>query len=428
VNLPCKFRIIEQKRRGSRKYAARRGTVLEECRIGNAWVPSNQFTPTFFLSLIPDYVNGVYPVNPVIAAEDIQDHVGMFEIDRESTSFLYAFAAVTINLTRTRDANETKEQILHLLDRAIGQIDPMRLNTRPSVFKLMRSIFIEVCLLGMGKPTLAFSYLRDAISMLYLLGIDKPDVMEKHSVFRRAQLQRAYWECFIHERFTALTQFKPVCLYPLRLPLESDPGLDPGIEQGWTRIIETFLLVDFEFVDFWINDSSAPRLSAGWIVKKHEQLADQNWSNNVSLLSDLQRADHIITRQWLRTLTWELAIKNMLLSSDSRTESLSLALPLRLSRDLRIFLGTMSLEAVGVHGSGILHKLFEITDNIANIIMNLRGASREDTLGRVEDILFLKKFIFSFPRIDEMHRDSLLEKFLKIQIMFPEMKEIEQLF
>lgn len=89
------------------------------------------------------------------------------------------------------------------------------------------------------------------------------------------------------------------------------------------------------------------------------------------MLSAMQQADLIITRQWLRTLTWQMAMSNTLLSSVPQSESLSLTLPTRLSSQLRQFLRRMSHDSIRIHGSGILSKLFEITDTIADVMIHL---------------------------------------------------------
>lgn len=66
-----------------------------------------------------------------------------------------------------------------------------------------------------------------------------------------------------------------------------------------------------------------------------------------------------------------MVMSNTLLSSVPQSESLSLTLPLRLSSQLRQFLGRMSHNSIGIHGSGILSKLFEITDTIADVVIQL---------------------------------------------------------
>jgi hypothetical protein len=135
----------------------------------------------------------------------------------------------------------------------------------------------------------------------------------------------------------------------------------------------------------------------------------------------------IVTRQWLQTLTWQMALSNTLLSSRPSTDPLSLIMPLRLSTELRELLGTFPSQAIGIHGTGILNKLFEITTTIADVIILLPHSSKANILSRVDDILFLKRFIFSFPRIRTIHKQSLRRKFETIMLKYPEMQELEEL-
>ena len=456
-NLKCIYTTVVRGR--PRKGAASRGTVIEECRrsltlssgsnkkpelrsngISNNLFPVAANPPTslptimahpdhsFFIDLIPDYLKAVYPVNPIITESEIRHCALSANTSREDASFLYAFAAVTINLTRKdimQPSPDIMGQIAFLVDKSIDHIDPVSTRSRPTLLKIVRNIFIEICLMGLLHPDIGFLYLREAISMLQMLGVENHDTMAKLTPKYRCQLQRAFWECFIHERYTALSDYKPICLRPLPKMPDHDPTLDLNIEQGWIHIIQTFLLVDEQFVNYWIGDRS--QVTAEWIETKHKELEDDQWRMEIQSLSAMQQADLIITRQWLRTLTWQMALSNVLLSFEPSSESLSLTLPLRLSTQLRQFLETFSHEAVGIHGTGILNKLFEITTTIADVVIYLPHASEADILDRVDDIIFLKRFIFLFSRIRSFHKESLLQKFEQMMSKYPEMKELEKL-
>ncbi|OBT53539.1 hypothetical protein VE04_05802, partial [Pseudogymnoascus sp. 24MN13] len=122
-----------------------------------------------------------------------------------------------------------------------------------------------------------------------------------------------------------------------------------------------------------------------------------------------------------------MAISNIQLPAENQSESLSLSLPLRLSSELRQFLAHMSHEDVGIHGSGILNKLFEITNTIADVVIHLPQASTSDTLQRVDDILALKRFLFSFDRIERIHKTIMMEKMERMKQVYPAMAEIDLL-
>jgi hypothetical protein len=133
----------------------------------------------------------------------------------------------------------------------------------------------------------------------------------------------------------------------------------------------------------------------------------------------MQRADLIITREWLRTLVWRLAMGQTLLSSRSSKECLSLLFPVRLSQTLRQQVSSMSRRAIECHGSSITQKLFEITDTIADVLIHVPAATIDETAMRIDDFLFLLNFVLLIPQLDHTRRGILCEKLERLRTMFP---------
>lgn len=134
----------------------------------------------------------------------------------------------------------------------------------------------------------------------------------------------------------------------------------------------------------------------------------------------MQRADLAITREWLRTLVWRLAMSKSLLSSRSSKECLTLLFPVRLSQNLRHQVASMSRHDIEVHGSSIVQKLFEITDTISSVLIHVPAATLEETSLRIDDFLFILDFVLQFPTLDDTRRGILLEKLERLQSLFPE--------
>ncbi|KFY11048.1 hypothetical protein V491_07356 [Pseudogymnoascus sp. VKM F-3775] len=125
-------------------------------------------------------MSSVYPVSPVITESEVRHCIERIGSDRDGTSFLYAYAAVTINLSRidtVQFAPDIREQIGDLLTKSFEHRGLLGLNEQPTMLRVMSSLFIEMCLMGLRKPDLAFTYLRETISLLYMLHVDKPEVM-----------------------------------------------------------------------------------------------------------------------------------------------------------------------------------------------------------------------------------------------------------
>jgi hypothetical protein len=101
------------------------------------------------------------------------------------------------------------------------------------------------------------------------------------------------------------------------------------------------------------------KLTAEWIELKHQQLDDHE-VDTIGIhvmLTELQEADIYITRLWMHTLFWQLAMSRCLLSSEpssSSHEAMSLVFPVkRLSAQLRRLVTRLqSKTSVGMHWAG----------------------------------------------------------------------------
>lgn len=393
----------------------------------------SNYDASFFLDFLTDYRHNVFPFNPIIPEKEIRECISLMHAGRERCSFLYAYAAVTINLTKTGPMHtpEVSNQISYLIGKSAELRETFVSNSEITCRSIMTSMFLHNCLMSLRKYDLAFFYIREAITMILLMRIDDVAVMSKLDVHERARRQRLYWEAWIHERFLAIIDYRYVVLPPLSTGLpEFDSSLPPGLYEGFTQIIELFTLLDEQFMRNWLlmaSDPASTDVTAAWIEQKHSELEDKDPASPVSLpsshstasLSDMQQADLIITRHWLRTLLWQMAMSKCLLSSNTQKEFMSLLFPVRVSSQLRHLITSFSRENIEVHGSGILQKLFEITDTIANVIIHVPAAPLENTTDRVEDFLFLIDFLFSFPRFASKLRQILMERLETLQQLFP---------
>ncbi|CAE7201971.1 hypothetical protein CFE70_008354 [Pyrenophora teres f. teres 0-1] len=382
-----------------------------------------EYNKAFFLNLIPDYVEGVYPVQPVITEYELRQYIEVMDTDQDIRSFIYAFGACTLNLTRygSRRTAEIVQTIEHLMDHSIQSTRRAHKQFHFSVMRAMQSMFIHNCLMSINGPDAAFYYIRDAISIIQLLRIDNPEDAAKLSPPERSRRQRLYWQAYIHERFLAILDYRRAILPPLYTLPEDDSTIQIQIHEGFTQIIKLFQMLDPEFLGSWL-DSQGGGVTSTWVEAKSRELeADPEAdARELAMLSMMQRADLTITREWLRTLVWRLAMSQTLLSTRSSKECLSLLFPIRLSQTLRQHVSSMSRHDIEVHGSSITQKLFEITDTIADVLIHVPAATLEETALRIDDFLFILDFVLLFPHLDQMRRGILLEKLERLQTMFPE--------
>lgn len=380
------------------------------------------------MEYLPDYISYVYPTSPTIPEAEIRELLAQMHDSCEAASFIYAFAAVTLSLTpeTVQRSLATRERIIDFITRSLAYRRPICLDVRPTIVSVVSNIFTEICFNGLQRHDLGFVYLREAISLVDLLQLGTPGGINGVEPRYRARSQRVYWECFIHERFAALTRYKPGSLGPLCELPDHDPSIPSDVERGFNAIINSFRLVDREFLDFWLGNRS--EVTVDWVEKKQQELDDYDWHNMVDQTSLLYQADLIITRHWLRTLTWQMALSNFLLSSTTLSPLLSLSFPLRLSNNLRQFLGRLPRTFIGIHGCGLLTKLLEIAITITDVVLHLDSSFDGDAIHRVRDILVIKDFVFSFPGTAALQPAiALTEKLQVIRTKYPEINEVQLL-
>ena len=354
-----------------------------------------------------------------------------------------------------------------------------------SVKRIMTCLFLEISYIALKLFDRSFTILREAISLTLLLKIHtyttQDALLDQQEIARR---QRLYWECFIHERFNNVMSGCPCTLVPLRtgLPL-ADSSIPTNIDLGFRSLVRLYMALDDEFLRHWGADvlqvHTVPRqgqqqqphrqlitspvviaarlgpvasismlgssqVTAKWIECKQRELDEGEAdfvrvvASSATRLTELQYVDLCITRLWLRTLVWQLALSHGLLRSISTEQPcctqnrhhaqsyqhrhhqcLFLHYPAtRLLHQLRTLISRLkSINSVSLHGSGILQKLFEIISTIAHVL-TLPPNSTVDTKSCIEDFVFLASFLFQFERTPKKEREYLREKIEVLQRMY----------
>ncbi|KAG7285759.1 hypothetical protein NEMBOFW57_008053 [Staphylotrichum longicolle] len=413
----------------------------------------SEFSPDFFLRLLPKYEKLVYPVNPVLTPDEMRASIFNMHASYEDAAVVYAFGAITINLTKTSwtlhgDAARQMTSLVQSSLRALRMADVaghadghhLQYEMPITVKRAVVGMWNECSLMAFKRFDRSFASLRESITMIQMLNIhqyteDNRCGLTRSEISRR---QRMYWEAFIHERFMCIMSGFPCTMIPLRtgLPI-TDPGIPPYVTVGFNRLTRLFQVMDATLLAHWTAQtmSDAPTITAEWIEGKQAQLdadeaetadaARELAASGAGELSEEQHVDLFVTRLWLRTLVWQLALSHGLLRSappQDAHEGFSLHFPAhRLSAQLRSLVSRLSsMSSFITHGNGILQKLFEITSTVADVLALPRGPgqTQEEARARVEDFLFLVRFIFGFERTEKHHRVYLLEKLESLREMY----------
>jgi hypothetical protein len=90
---------------------------------------------------------------------------------------------------------------------------------------------------------------------------------------------------------------------------------------------------------------------------------------DVSDRTEIQQADLLISRQWLKTMVWQLCVSKGLLSSSSINESMSFRYPVTIARDVVLISRLLPPKAFEANGVGILEKVFDIGWSLADVLL-----------------------------------------------------------
>ena len=199
--------------------------------------------------------------------------------DQEVRSFVCSFGACTLNLTRQTDkrTEEVLQAIETLVNYSISTMKPVYKSSHSSVIRAMQSMFIHNCMMSMSASDAAFHYIRDSITSVQLLRIDNADTMAQLLPSERSRRQRLYWQAFIHERFSAILDYRTVVLPPLNVLPEADLTIPLRVHEGFLQIIKLFRLLDPEFLQNWLG--SQGNVTSSWIEEKSRELEGDEEDN-----------------------------------------------------------------------------------------------------------------------------------------------------
>ncbi|KAF5664857.1 transcription activator [Fusarium heterosporum] len=408
---------------------------------------SEAYTTGFFQSLLPEFEKVVYPFSPSITPDDILVSISMMHHNPEDAALVYAYAAVTTFLSQTADnshgsvAAQINNLVYHSLEAhhraGIGSHGPGRVDEvlPHSIKRIVTCIYLEISTMGLSRLDRSFSFIREAISLIQVMEAHQRTLPDpSRTPYPMARFQQVYWEAYIHERFLTIADGYPSIMPPLHTNLSAtDTSTPEHIRVGFNCLIELFLILDETFLACWQSQRGAiGGLTVQWIENKQVQLdqAEMNAAVAEERMStaghagftELQRADLFITRLWLRTLLWQLALSQGLLrsgSSDTTHEGLSLQFPAsRLSIQLRSLVDRLdSIVSIATQGSGIIQKLFEIASTIADVLALPAGHDQVDDglRSHVKDFLYVVNFLLELGLMRENQKKYLREKYHMLQ-------------
>lgn len=168
------------------------------------------------------------------------------------------------------------------------------------------------------------------------------------------------------DRSFAILRHKPLTLLKTpALPSTSHDYENPDIHSGFMILAHSYHILDTSFVDSWNEASEAPATTVTHTALQKQLNLPQ--ASNISL-TDMQKAEILITQQWLRLIVWQASMRQGLLSSTATEESMTFKYPLKIAHSLLGVVSGLPIKSIEVHGMSLFEKIFEIGNTMLDVL------------------------------------------------------------
>ncbi|KAL7756159.1 hypothetical protein ACKLNR_013152 [Fusarium oxysporum f. sp. zingiberi] len=320
----------------------------------DARIPRSSFS--YYLNIYHDCLYVVWPV--------IDHEVLLTRLHNPDNKIAYALAASICSATRAQlrlsndDAGPSTYKMAYEAEQSRLMLDYSK---HQIIDGLLTCFFLHVFYSNTGRITKSTLLLREAIAYAHILGLHQDlfytdldhDTIQYHL--------RIAWILFITDRAHSLQHdLPPTFKLSPTLP-ELHPQQDAGLGSAFCSLCRLFQAFD---------DACPPDVRSnqvGFLGAISSQLRARYPLPLCD--NEIQRADIVVTDSWLRVVLWKAAIPYVDANTDPNDQGLSVSFPTSVARDLLAKLTTLSSCALETHGPGMMSKLFEVANSVADVII-----------------------------------------------------------
>ncbi|EFQ35231.1 fungal specific transcription factor domain-containing protein [Colletotrichum graminicola] len=366
----------------------------------------------------------LFPVWPIIAVEEIMASLSRDADDLDSYVLANAVGAATIaqlKLTTTDNDDpatassmeaECQRSRMALQEREGGP--PMNLNWLRTSFFL--HVYHENQQPGGAKSLL---YLREAITIAQIMGLHKESSYMALPLPEQQMKRRILWLLFVTERGVAMLHKLPVVLKSnIRFPSLDGSGVgeDEGhVLPAFKKLANLFWIFDqsgaFDILQnsddedaMWSMADGLQTASRACLDVVQRKLQEIPLDSDAS--NDVQRADIVVTRQWMQAVLWKVTMNhgrpwssgdcsNDNNTNNNSTNVTSLSHPIHIAKEFLQLISQLPSTAIEAHGPGIEFKIYEIASAVTDAVANNFRLPRSSTDGPRDILLQLQRVLAS---------------------------------
>ncbi|KAK7733315.1 hypothetical protein SLS53_008212 [Cytospora paraplurivora] len=377
-----------------------------------------------FLHLIPQcvelYYEHIYPIMPVLYMPTIRSMIAR-QLSPSEKNLIYALCALVCMHMSGKSLHldgpaSWEDAGRFFLDECVSNRQSYDFMEDASLHAVVSSFWLSTSFFEINQNRKSWLYLREALTLAQDMGLHDDSTYVNLPPQEALCRQRVFWILFVTERSFAILRNKPITFKKTpSLPTTRHTYESPDIHTGFLQLVSSYTPLDESFVSAW-NDGSDPRVSATTYLALQNLLAQPPsflQRSRATTPSDdsgaglsatvtaapspvgsaeeadeeivqseptaIQKADLLVTQQWLRLIVWQASFRQSLLSWTAPHEGMHFAFPLAIARSTARVLQSLPSSAVEVHGMGIFEKIFEIGTWCMNVLGAIDRASAAGT-------------------------------------------------
>ena len=315
---------------------------------------------------VDGFFEHVFPVCPIIHQESFRNRLQLSEeLDTTEKLLLLSLCGLTVmraplrRLLTWEARFELGERMLQLCFQ-LKQSQDKEAST--SLTSIQASYLLCLASGDLQKPHSQRFYLREAIRLLYTneLHVDEAHGRMDHCPATYGKRISAL--LFIAERRCAILQNQPTSIRKRpQLPDEYYTEEDRAALPGTSVVLSLFSLLSDDVVKSGTSASNQLAFSGGPTdIARIHRLLDHVLLEDKAL-TDSQKANALVTCQWLRLVLWQVSLRKGLLSSSAMEPIFQYTFPMAIARGLHRVMETLSAESLLINGSPLFDEVFDIT-------------------------------------------------------------------
>ncbi|CAM1502692.1 Fc.00g074680.m01.CDS01 [Cosmosporella sp. VM-42] len=352
---------------------------IQEAPSAN-WLPtSGLLTAEVVKQCAGFYFENLYPQLPILDTRLLDHAVAAMEQNPETYCLLTSFTAFIVlqpgmpipstdsyNLDMLPGANIATSALL--LEETLRVRKGIDILQSVSVNSVLTNFFIFACFYANGDKERAWYYLREATTVMHMIGMHKEEWYRQHGPSDAARLRRLYWLFYSVERAYAIDRHRPLTLQAtIKAPsMNDDPqDLQAALMEPFFRLVNVYQPFDDSFTATWNN--ARRHLNASTITGLQHRVND---IVNHFMIQDASVIDLGTNQQWLKNTIWQLNGGSISGNGDD-----SIAFQFPASRELLSNMSQFFPNQPELMTSGFIQKLLQTVSSLMDLLSILPSRS-----------------------------------------------------